>query len=108
MERRRGPAAESDPGSRSAASGATHEQRVIPDAPHPRGLGRDVSKVQALIARQARAPLIDPFSLPGGLVEVGETLAAAPAQELREEVSVEAEIIAFHRHVQARLSTKGG
>jgi 8-oxo-dGTP diphosphatase len=56
---------------------------------------------RVLIVRRARAPLIGHFSLPGGVVEVGETLAAALARELIEEVSVEAEIIAFNRHVQA-------
>src|SRR5271155_5462577 len=50
----------------------------------------------------ARAPLLGHFSLPGGVVEVGETLAAALARELiMEEVSVEAEILAFNRHVEA-------
>ena len=56
---------------------------------------------RALIIRRARAPLLGHFSLPGGGVEVGETMAAALARELIEEVSVEAEIIAFNRHVQA-------
>jgi 8-oxo-dGTP diphosphatase len=56
---------------------------------------------RALIIRRARAPLIGHFSLPGGGVEVGETLAAALARELMEEVGIEAEIIAFNRHVEA-------
>ena len=51
--------------------------------------------------RRARAPLLGHFSLPGGAVEVGETMAAAIGRELMEEVSVEAEIIAFNRHVEA-------
>src|SRR3984957_10963498 len=53
---------------------------------------------RALIIRRARAPLLGHFSLPGGGVEVGETLAAALARELMEEVGIEAEIIAFNRH----------
>ncbi len=56
---------------------------------------------RALIIRRARAPLIGHFSLPGGGVEVGETLAAALARELMEEVGIEAEILAFNRHVEA-------
>jgi 8-oxo-dGTP diphosphatase len=56
---------------------------------------------RALIVRRARAPLIGHFSLPGGVVEVGETLANAVARELMEEVGVEAEMIAFNRHVEA-------
>jgi len=35
---------------------------------------------RVLIVRRARAPLIGHFSLPGGGVEVGETLAAALAR----------------------------
>jgi ADP-ribose pyrophosphatase YjhB (NUDIX family) len=56
---------------------------------------------RVLIVRRARAPLIGHFSLPGGGVEVGETLAAAVARELMEEVGVGAEIVAFNRHVEA-------
>jgi 8-oxo-dGTP diphosphatase len=56
---------------------------------------------RVLIVRRARAPMIGHFSLPGGVVELGETLAAAVARELMEEVGVEAEIIAFNRHVEA-------
>jgi 8-oxo-dGTP diphosphatase len=56
---------------------------------------------RVLIVRRARAPLIGHFSLPGGGVEVGETLAEALARELDEEVGIEAEIVAFNRHVEA-------
>jgi 8-oxo-dGTP diphosphatase len=56
---------------------------------------------RALVVRRARAPMIGHFSLPGGVVEIGERLAAAAQRELREEVGLEAEIIAFNRHVEA-------
>jgi len=56
---------------------------------------------RALIVRRARAPLVGHFSLPGGGVEVGETLAVALARELMEEVGVEATILGFNRHVEA-------
>jgi 8-oxo-dGTP diphosphatase len=58
-------------------------------------------EARVLVVRRARAPLIGHFSLPGGVVEVGETLAAAVARELMEEVGVAAEIIAFNRHLEA-------
>jgi 8-oxo-dGTP diphosphatase len=58
-------------------------------------------KGRVLIVRRARAPMIGHFSLPGGVVELGETLAAAVARELKEEVGVSAEIIGFNRHVEA-------
>jgi 8-oxo-dGTP diphosphatase len=56
---------------------------------------------RVLIIRRARAPLIGHFSLPGGVVEIGETFAQAVARELDEEVGVSAEIIGFNRHVEA-------
>ena len=56
---------------------------------------------RVLIVRRARAPLVGYFSLPGGGVEAGETLAEALARELMEEVGIEAEIVAFNRHVEA-------
>jgi 8-oxo-dGTP diphosphatase len=55
---------------------------------------------RVLIARRARAPWAGAFSLPGGVVEIGETLAQAALRELREEVGVEAEIAGFVRHVE--------
>ncbi len=62
---------------------------------------------RVLIVRRARAPLIGHFSLPGGVVELGETLAQAVARELAEEVGVTAEIIAFNRHVDAIVRDGG-
>ncbi|WP_164159402.1 NUDIX domain-containing protein, partial [Stenotrophomonas maltophilia] len=46
-----------------------------------------------LLAQRARPPGRGLYSLPGGLVEIGETLAEAAARELMEEVAVEAEPI---------------
>ena len=55
---------------------------------------------RVLIVRRARAPMIGHFSLPGGVVELGETLVEAVARELEEEVGVSADIVAFNRHVE--------
>jgi 8-oxo-dGTP diphosphatase len=61
---------------------------------------------RVLIARRARAPLEGLYSLPGGHVEVGETLKEAALRELFEEVGVKAEIIAFNDHVES-IARKG-
>jgi 8-oxo-dGTP diphosphatase len=53
-----------------------------------------------LVAVRGRGLMAGRYSLPGGLVEPGETLAEAALRELREEVGVEAEIIAFLDHVE--------
>ena len=55
---------------------------------------------RVLIARRARAPLAGLYALPGGVVEVGETLHAAALRELAEEVGLAAEILAFVDHVE--------
>lgn len=56
---------------------------------------------RVLLAARTRPPFAGAFSLPGGLVELGETLADAALRELREEVDVEARITGFNRHVEA-------
>jgi ADP-ribose pyrophosphatase YjhB (NUDIX family) len=56
---------------------------------------------KALIARRARAPLKGLYSLPGGVVEIGETLREAALRELYEEVGLRAEILAFNEHVES-------
>jgi len=46
-----------------------------------------------LLAARGKPPSEGLFSLPGGMVEIGETLGEAALRELREEVGVEAELI---------------
>src|SRR3954471_15178103 len=46
-----------------------------------------------LLAARGKPPSEGLFSLPGGMVETGETLGEAALRELREEVGVEADII---------------
>jgi len=46
-----------------------------------------------LLATRGKPPSEGLFSLPGGMVDVGETLAEAALRELREEVGVEARMI---------------
>jgi 8-oxo-dGTP diphosphatase len=48
-----------------------------------------------LLAARGKPPMDGLFSLPGGMVEKGETLGRAALRELREEVSVEAELVGF-------------
>jgi 8-oxo-dGTP diphosphatase len=62
---------------------------------------------RVLVGRRARPPMAGRFSLPGGVVEVGETLIQAAKRELLEEVGVEAEIIGFNRHVEPILREGG-
>ncbi|GJD49646.1 NADH pyrophosphatase [Methylobacterium crusticola] len=49
---------------------------------------------RVLLAARGRPPRQGVYTLPGGLVEAGETVSEAALRELREEVGVEAEIVA--------------
>ena len=55
---------------------------------------------KVLLASRTKPPFAGVFSLPGGLVEVGETMQEAALRELREEVAVEARIAGFNRHIE--------
>ncbi|MCI0467725.1 MAG: NUDIX hydrolase [Beijerinckiaceae bacterium] len=55
---------------------------------------------RVLLAKRVHPPFAGAFSLPGGLVELGETLEEAALRELREEVQIDARIFAFNRHVE--------
>ncbi len=55
---------------------------------------------EVLLASRAVAPYARFFTLPGGLVEIGETIEAAALRELREETGVLARLIGFNQPVQ--------
>jgi 8-oxo-dGTP diphosphatase len=61
-----------------------------------------------LLARRARAPLLGLYSLPGGVVEIGETLREAALRELDEEVGLKAEIVGFNDHVESIVRDERG
>lgn len=48
-----------------------------------------------MLAARGQAPMEGLFSLPGGRVELGETLGEAALRELREETGVEATLLGF-------------
>ncbi len=55
---------------------------------------------KVLIATRTKPPGAGVWSLPGGLVETGETLEEAALRELMEEVGVTARVLAFNRHIE--------
>jgi len=56
---------------------------------------------RVLIVRRARPPAYGLYTLPGGGVELGETLEQAVAREVREETALEVEPIALAGYRQA-------
>ena len=59
---------------------------------------------KVLVVRRARNPALSLYTLPGGAVEIGETLLQAVTREVREETALEVEPVAFagKREVIAR------
>jgi ADP-ribose pyrophosphatase YjhB (NUDIX family) len=55
---------------------------------------------KVLLGARANPPAAHVFSLPGGVVEIGEPLEEAALRELLEETGVQARIIGFAGHTQ--------
>jgi 8-oxo-dGTP diphosphatase len=55
---------------------------------------------RVLLARRTSGPANALYSLPGGVVEIGETLIEAALRELREETGVIARIAGFNTHIE--------
>lgn len=55
---------------------------------------------KVLLIQRAKAPAQGLYSLPGGRIEPGETMRDGVLRELREELSLEADLIGFVDHVE--------
>jgi 8-oxo-dGTP diphosphatase len=70
----------------------TDDRREYPDRPVVGVGGVIVRDGRALIVKRAHEPRKGEWSLPGGLVELGETLVEAAKREIREETGLEVEV----------------
>ena len=89
-------------GAAVAVSGtaALADDRLYPARPILAASVAVMRQGRVLLARRAKPPGAGRFSLPGGLVEPGETLGDAALRELAEETGVTARILGFNRHVE--------
>ena len=71
------------------------DARSYPERPYLAVSAAIVRDGKILVVRRARAPAHGLFSLPGGVVEVGETLAQAVTREVREETGLTIEPVAL-------------
>lgn len=76
------------------------DDRLYPSRPFLAASVAVVREGRVLVAARGKPPMRGVFTLPGGLVETGETLAETALRELAEEVGVEAEMIGPIRPVE--------
>ena len=84
------------------------DARRYPDRPYLAASAAIVRDGKVLIVRRAQPPAGGLFSLPGGVVEVGETLHEAVAREVREETSLTIEPVALAGYREAIGKDDGG
>ena len=80
------------------------EERTYPQRPFLAVSAAIVRDGKVLVVRRARRPALAVYTVPGGVVETGETLAEAVTREVREEtgLAIEPVALAGHREVIMR------
>jgi ADP-ribose pyrophosphatase YjhB (NUDIX family) len=80
------------------------DERTYPKRPYLAVSAAIIRDGKVLVVRRARSPALNLYTLPGGAVELGESLPEAVAREVREETSLSVETFALagHREVITR------
>jgi len=84
------------------------DPRIYPQRPFLAVSAAIIHNGQVLIVRRARAPAHGLYTLPGGSVELGETLIEAAAREVQEETSLAVEPFALAGHREAIVRDEAG
>jgi 8-oxo-dGTP diphosphatase len=71
------------------------DARSYPERPFLAASAAIVRDGKILVVRRARPPANGLYTLPGGVVEIGETLMEAVAREVREETAIDVEPVAL-------------
>src|SRR5688572_6936401 len=74
------------------------DPRAYPERPYLAVSAAVFRNGKVLLVQRARPPARGIYTLPGGVVECGETLAEAVVREVREETSLEIDPIALAGH----------
>jgi ADP-ribose pyrophosphatase YjhB (NUDIX family) len=84
------------------------DPRSYPDRPYLAVSAAIIRDGRVLVARRARAPALGVWTLPGGVVEAGETLAEAITREVAEETGLTIEPVALAGHREVVVRDDGG
>lgn len=74
------------------------DARLYPQRPYLAVSAAIVRDGKVLLVRRARRPALNLYTLPGGVVELGERLEAAVVREVREETALAIEPVALAGH----------
>ena len=84
------------------------EDRTYPQRPFLAASAAIMRDGKVLVVRRARKPALNLYTMPGGVVEAGETLFEAVKREVREETALEIEPVALAGHREAVVRDKDG
>jgi ADP-ribose pyrophosphatase YjhB (NUDIX family) len=84
------------------------DARTYPQRPYLAVSAAIMRDGKVLAVRRARKPAINLYTMPGGVVEIGETLIEAVKREVREETALEIEPVALAGHREAIMRDAQG
>jgi len=89
-------------------SAAMTDARTYPQRPFLAVSAAIMRDGKVLAVRRARKPALNLYTMPGGVVEIGETLFEAVKREVREETALEIEPVALAGHREAIMRDAQG
>jgi 8-oxo-dGTP diphosphatase len=84
------------------------DERTYPHRPFLAVSAAIVRNGKVLVVRRARKPALGLYTMPGGVVDAGETLVQAVTREVREETALEIEPVALAGHREAIMRDREG
>ena len=83
-------------------------ERTYPQRPYLAVSAAIIRDGKVLVVRRARKPALGIYTLPGGVVEAGETLTRALTREVREETALAIEPVALAGHREVIVKDEDG
>ena len=84
------------------------DERTYPQRPILAVSAAIMREGKVLVVRRARKPALNLYTMPGGVVETGETLTEAVTREVREETALEIAPVALAGHREAIIRDAQG